>query len=186
MKSVLAVVLMLVCAGCDPYSFRMGEASILDARIRSPLATVDPGKFDFTVRDTGLVTFSRWGASQYVSAMYLRLERGDGMRVSLRPEIGTHIESKGITVTFDRTGSVIDSLGHEIARLPGTGFAQDSLIYLHVYSDSRYLQIIADCDTLLKAHMRMKESDDIIVQALPSSEASLIAPYWEYLEWFAD
>lgn len=162
----------------------MGEGNALDAQIRSPLSTVEQGKYAVTIRDTGMLTLSKYSATQYRTSFYLRLTRGEGASLSARARIGTHIEDRGITMRFDRQGVIVDSSGTKLFERRNIGFAQDSLLEVHLYSDSHIFQAVADCDTIIKMRIGMMESDEMIVQALPNSEVMLMAPNWQFLPWF--
>jgi hypothetical protein len=185
MKYALVILLLCILAGCDPYSFSMGEGNSIGAKIHSPLNTVTKGKSVVRLRDTGIVSFGRYGVTQYHAFFKLRLDRGEGALLSARGNVRDRIIERGMTVRFDRDGVVIDSSGKKLLELKGVGFAQDSLLDVHVYSDARIFQVVADCDTLIRMrYLNTMEPDEMLLQALPNSEVSMITPVWDYLPWY--
>jgi hypothetical protein len=180
----LGLIALLLLVSCNPYRFQMGEGNTIDAEIRSPLSSVERGKYEVTIRDTGILTLGRYSGSQYRMSFYLNLLSGEGATVSARPRVGHIIEDRGITMRFDRDGVRIDSSGVPLIEKKYVGFAQDTMVLVQLYSDSHLFQAISGCDTLIKKKIAMMESDDIIIQPLPNSEVQLIAPQWDYLPWF--
>ncbi|HET6512934.1 MAG TPA: hypothetical protein VFH43_12120 [Candidatus Kapabacteria bacterium] len=185
MRRLLIVLAIFALTGCEPYRFSMGEGNVIGAKIRSPLHTVDKGKFRATVRDTGIISFGRYGVTQFHTTFQLRLDRGEGAILSSRGMVRDHIFDRGISLRFDRDGVEIDSSGKPLRTIAGVGFAQDSLLDVHVFSDAHIFQVVADCDTLIRMrYLRSMEPDEMLLQALPNSEVTMINPVWEYLPWF--
>jgi hypothetical protein len=162
----------------------MGEANSIQGKIRSPLSSVTKGKSAVQLRDTGMISFGRYGVTQFHTYFALRLDQGEGAKLSARGMVRDEIIDRGLTVTFDRDGVKIDSSGKLLLARKGVGFAQDSLLDVHVYSDARIFQIVADCDTLIRMQLRSMEPDEMLLQALPNSTVTLINPVWDYLPWF--
>jgi hypothetical protein len=179
---LLLFCLLLLVVSCNPYRFRMGEGNVLDAQILSRLDKVDKGKYAVALRDTGKIWINRHGVTEYRFVGYLRLDQGDGASIYIRPAIAAQLEDEGVRVALGIGGTVIDSGGKFLARHDRNVFEGDSLIRLEIYNDSEYMQVIADCDTLLRAHVAMKESDDLIFMAHPGSKVLFFAPTWNYLE----
>jgi hypothetical protein len=186
MKHVITASLLLLLMGCgDPYRFSMGEGNFIGAKIRSPLGSVTKGKSVVQLRDTGMISFGRYGVTQFHTTFVLRLDQGEGALLSARGMVRDQIIDRGVTVRFDRDGVVIDSSGKQLLTRKGVGFAQDSLLDVHVYSDAHIFQVVADCDTLIRMrYLRSMEPDEMLLQALPNSTVTLINPVWDYLPWF--
>lgn len=186
MRYALLLLLIVVAAGCgDPYRFTMGEGGVIQAKIRSPLGSVTKGKSMTRLRDTGMISFGRYGVTQFHTTFFLRLERGEGAMLSARGMVRDRIVDRGMSIRFDREGVTIDSSGKRLLERKGVGFAQDSLLEVHVYSDARIFQVVADCDTLIRMrYLKSMEPDEMLLQALPNSEVSMINPVWDYLPWF--
>lgn len=185
MRTLLVLLAVIMVAGCDPYRYTMGESGMIGVKIRSPLHTVKKGKTISSLRDTGIISFARYGVTQYRTRFFLRLDRGEGALLSARGVVRDEIIERGITVRFDREGVEIDSSGKKLLARKGVGFAQDSLLEVYVYSDARIFQVVADCDTLIRMkHLRSLEPDEMLLQALPNSQVSLIRPAWDYHPWF--
>ncbi len=182
----LSILLLLVLVGCgDPYRFSMGHDSAIGVKIRSPLNSVTKGKSLVRLRDTGMISFGRYGVTQFQTRFVLRLDRGEGAMLSSRGLVRDQIVDKGVTVRFDRDGIIIDSSGKRMLERKGVGFAQDSVLDVRVYSDARIFQVVADCDTLIRMrYLKSMEPDEMLLQALPNSEVSMIDPAWDYLPWF--
>jgi hypothetical protein len=185
MRQITILLAAFTLIGCDPYHYTMGEAGYIGVTIRSPLNTVSKGKVVTTLRDTGIISFARYGVTQYRTRFFLRLDRGEGAMLSARGIVRDEIVDRGITLRFDRDGITIDSSGKQLVVRKGLGFAQDSLLDVHVYSDARIFQVVADCDTLIRMkQLRSLEPDEMLLQALPNSQVSLINPVWDYQPWF--
>jgi hypothetical protein len=186
MMKYASILVLLLLVGCgDPYRFTMGEGNSIGAKIRSPLSTVTKGKSIVRLRDTGMILFGRYGVTQFHTTFFLRLDRGEGAVLSARGMVLDQIIDRGITVRFDREGVIIDSSGKRLLERKGVGFAQDSVLDVHVYSDARIFQVVADCDTLIRMrNLRSMEPDEMLLQALPNSEVSMVDPVWDYLPWY--
>lgn len=183
MKRYPAILILLaLTVSCNPYRFRMGEGNVLDVQVLSRLDKIEKGKYAVALRDTGKIWINRHGVTEYRFVGYLRLREGDGVNVWIRPDIGTSIHNEGVRVALTTHGTRVDSAGKDLARLERDLFAPDSVIRLEIMNDSEYLQVIADCDTLVRTHVSMKESDDLLIMAEPSSEVIFFAPSWNYLE----
>ena len=143
---LLLLTLLLLVVSCNPYRFRMGEGNVLDAQILSRLDKVEKGKYAVALRDTGKIWINRHGVTEYRFVSYLRLDRGDGARVFIRPSIATSLEHEGVRVSLNTGGTVIDSGGKTLATFDRDVFQGDSLVRLEIYNDSEYIQVIADCE----------------------------------------
>ena len=120
-----------------------------------------------------------YGATEYLLTMDVKLSRGEGFRILLRPTVEQRdVRDSGIVVTVTRSGVRLDSAGHNFQSLPWVKLPLNSQVPVSLYSDNNFTQVIVGCDTVYKGWSKKIESDDVVVQALESSELQIIDPDW--------
>jgi hypothetical protein len=181
-RFVISIVLVFAMSGCNPYEFHMGGPHIVDAVVITGLHGVDQGGYVATLRDTAAVDLNYYGATQYLISMGIVLKRGEGFRIMLRPVVEQHdVKDSGIIVTATRSGVWLDSSRQIFINRPDVAITQDELVHVELWSENNYMQVVLNCDTVFRGWSHTKESDDIVVQALESSEIQLIDPDWAAL-----
>jgi hypothetical protein len=179
---VLSVVLVLAMSSCNPYEFHMGGPHVVDCVVITSLNGVDQGGYEATLRDTAAVDLNYFGATQYNITMGIVLKRGEGFRIMMRPVVEQHdVKDSGIIVTATRSGVWLDSSHRVFISRPDVEITQDELIHVKLLSENHYMQVIMNCDTVFRGWSNKNESDDVVVQALESSEIQLIQPDWDEL-----
>ncbi len=165
-------------SGCDPYGYYMGEQHLIACRVITSLHSVEQGKFVSTLRDTGAVNLSYFGATQYKIKFDARLDSGQGMRVMLRPVVEQwYVRDSGIVVSITPTGSSVDSGGKTFLRNHKHMDVGATYPFVLI-SENNYTALVMGCDTVYSGLVRMNESDDIVIQSLPKSVVRLINPDW--------
>jgi len=168
--------------GCNPYEFHMGGPHVVDCVVITGLHGVDQGGSVATLRDTAAVDLNYYGATQYLISMGIILKHGEGFRIMLRPVVEQHdVKDSGIVVTATRSGVWLDSSRQIFINRPDVAINQDELIHVQLLSENNYMQVVLNCDTVFRGWSRKNESDDVVVQALASSEIQLINPDWDAL-----
>jgi hypothetical protein len=166
-------------AGCNPYEFKMGTHHVVSCKVLTSLPSVEQGTTTATLHDTGAIGMSYFGATQYDLAMGIRLVRGEGLRILLRPDVEQRdIKDSGIVVTLTRAGSWVDSGQHFFLQRPDLGMPVGQNVPVFLLSENNYTQVVIGCDTVYRGWTRKLESDDIVVQALDKSEVEVIDPDW--------
>ena len=188
MKPVVYSALLLIAfvSGCDPYNnpyqFKMGGPHIVSCEILTSLPGVDHNIDMATLRDTAAIDMNYYGATQYLIMMGVRLRQGEGFRILLRPVVEQRdVRDSGIVLVATRAGTTLDSDAHSIVSRPDVTIAPDQIIHVALLSENNYMQIVLDCDTVFRGFTRIKESDDVVVQALNHSEVDVIKPDWSGL-----
>ena len=174
-----------VCAaltGCTPYEFTMGSRHITRCSVLTSLAGVDQGTRYATLRDTAAIDMNYYGATQYLLTMDVKAMRGEGFRVLLRPVVEQRaVIDSGLILTVTNEGTTLVEHGTLRARRPDVVIRPGQQMHLSLLSENGYLQIALGCDTVFKGTSAIKESDDVVVQALERSEVQLIQPDWSGL-----
>jgi hypothetical protein len=174
--------IFLFMAGCNPYEFRMGGPHVVDCVVITSLHGVDQGGYAATLRDTAALDLNYFGATQYDLSMGIVLKRGEGFRIMMRPVVEQlDVKDSGIIVTATRSGVWLDSSRQIFVSRPDVTINQDELIHVRLLSENNYMQVVLNCDTVFRGWSHTKESDDVVVQALESSEIQLINPDWNAL-----
>jgi len=175
----VAAVLGASLAGCNPYEFKMGGPHIVSCEILTSLGGVDHDETMATLRDTAAIDLNYYGATQYYLTMAARLDHGEGFRVMLRPVVEHRdVKDSGLVVTATRSGVWIDSAGHRVLSRPDILIPTGQVVHVALLSDDHYTQIVFECDTVYRGWTRLKESDDVVVQALEGSQVDVIRPDW--------
>jgi len=174
---------LLATAGCHPYEFDMGGPHVVSCEILTSLPGVDHNMDQATLRDTAAIDMSYYGATQYHIKMGVMLKRGEGFRILVRPVVEYRdVKDSGIIITATQsTGITLDSGHHHFLLRPDVPIAPNQLIHVALMSENNYMQVVFDCDTVYRGWTKLKESDDVVVQALQSSEVQVIQPDWDDL-----
>ncbi len=186
-KVIIATFAMRLLAACNPYEFDMGNQHIVRCKVLTSLPTVDKGRSVTTLHDTGAINMNYYGATQYLLSMDIKLLRGEGFRILLRPVVEQRdVKDSGIVLTVTRSGVWLDSAGmthHPQIFLtrPDVRIANNQQMPISLISENNYTQVVLGCDTVYKGWSRKMESDDVVFQALEGSEIQLIAPDWSGL-----
>jgi hypothetical protein len=169
---------ILLC-GCNPYQFTMGKPHIIECQVLTGLGSVGQGSKVATLRDTGAIDMNHFGATQYLIKMDIKLTRGEGFRIMLRPVVEQRdVRDSGIVVTVTRSGVWLDSARHVFLLRKDVTLQLNNQLPISLLSDDNYTQVVLGCDTVYKGWSKKIESDDIVVQALEGSEVEVIEPDW--------
>ncbi len=173
------LVIALTLAACNPYEFNMGRKHIMVCKVLTSLPSVEQGHNVATLHDTGAINMNYYGATQYLLTMDLRLKRGEGIRILLRPDVEQRdVKDSGMVLTVTRSGTWMSTGRQIIFRRPDVKFQPNELMPISLLSENHYTQVVLGCDTVYKGWSDQMESDDIVVQALEGSEVEVIAPDW--------
>ncbi len=176
---VYALLLIVLSYGCNPYQFVMGGPHLVSCYILTSLPGVDHDANVATLRDTAALDLNYYGATQYLITMGARLDRGDGFRILLRPVVEHRdIPDSGIVLTATTSGVTLDSAGQTILSRPDITISRGQVIHIALLSENNYYQVVFDCDTVIRGWTKLKESDDVVVQALQSSQVDIVHPDW--------
>jgi len=176
---VISVALVLAESGCNPYEFHIGGPHVVDAVVLTSLGGVDQGPYEATLRDTAAIDLNYYGATQYIITMGIVLKHGEGFRIMLRPVVEQHdVKDSGIIVTITRSGVWLDSSQKNFVNRPDVMLTEGKMAHVKLLSENNYTQVVMDCDTIFRGWTNLKESDDVVVQALQSSEIQVVGPDW--------
>ncbi len=171
--------IMAFAVGCHPYEFSMGGPHVVSCEILTSLPGVDHSIEMATLRDTAAIDLSYYGATQYLITMGVRLRHGEGFRILVRPVVEARdVRDSGIIVTATQSYVSLDSGHHRFLTRPDVTVAPDQIIHVALLSENNYMQVVLDCDTVFRGWTKLKESDDVVVQALQGSEVEVIQPDW--------
>jgi hypothetical protein len=183
-RALISIGLLAVfaLAGCHPYEFIMGGPHVVSCEILTSLQGVDHNQDEATLRDTAAVDLSYYGATQYHIKMGVMLAHGEGFRMLLRPVVEYRdVRDSGIIVTMTQSGVTLDSGNHRFLLRPDVRIVPNQIIHVALMSENNYMQVVFDCDTVFRGWTKLKESDDVVVQALQGSEVQVIQPNWDNL-----
>ncbi len=166
-------------AGCNPYEFRMGGPHVTTCEILTSLPGVDHTGMTATLVDTAAIDMNYFGATQYLITMGITLQQGSGYRILLRPVVEARdVKDSGIVVIATRSGISLEQGGHVIVSRPDLMIAPNDPVRVALFSENNYMQVVFNCDTVFRGWTKLKESDDVVVQALEKSQVEIIHPDW--------
>ena len=178
----IGLLTLLAMAGCHPYEFSMGGPHVVSCEILTSLKGVDHDQDEATLRDTAAIDLSYYGATQYHLKMGMLLVPGEGFRILIRPVVEYRdVKDSGIIITATPSGVTLDSGHHQFLTRPDVKVIPNQLVHIALMSENNYMQVVFDCDTVYRGWTKLKESDDVVVQALQGSEVQVIQPDWDDL-----
>ncbi len=178
----IGLLVILAQMGCHPYEFDMGGPHVVSCEILTSLQGVDHTLDGATLRDTAAVDLSYFGATQYHLKMDVVLQHGEGFRILLRPVVEYRdVRDSGIIVTATPSGVSLDSGHHRFLTRSDVTVPLNQIVHVALMSENNYMQVVFNCDTVFRGWTKLKESDDVVVQALPSSEVNVMKPDWDDL-----
>jgi hypothetical protein len=178
-KVVLSALAILLFAGCNPYEFDMGSTHIVRCKVLTSLPTVSQGHSATTLRDTGAIDLNYFGATQYLLTMDVKLLRGTGFRMLLRPVVEQRdVKDSGIVLIVTNNGVWLDSNRQIFLTRRDVQLQPNQQLPILLLSENNFMTVVLGCDTIYKGWSKIKESDDVVVQALEGSEIQVIAPDW--------
>ena len=173
------VLLALFIYACNPYEFNMGRQHIMVCKVLTSLPSVEQGHTIATLHDTGAINMNYFGATQYLITMDVRLNRGEGFRILLRPDVEQRdVKDSGIVLTVTRNGVWMDTVRQTFLKRLDVRLQPNEVLPISLLSENHYTQIVLGCDTIYKGWSKRMESDNVVVQALEGSEVEVIAPDW--------
>ena len=176
---VCAIVSLAGLSACAPYEFTMGGKHITKCSVITSLQGVDQGSRYATIRDTGAVNMNYYGATQYLLTMDMKLVHGEGFRMLIRPVVEQHdVRDSGLVLMVTKNGTWLSEAGKELMRRTDVAIQPGAQMPVSLLSENGYMQIVLGCDTVFKGNSTVKESDDVVVQALEHTEIQLIQPDW--------
>jgi hypothetical protein len=177
-----AIFLLVAVQGCDPTRFMMEGKNPIQCRNYSLLHQVEKTGPNILVHDSGEVCLTVMDLTQFRFSTFVRLLKGDGFVLMMRPRAEEVVLDSGLSLFLSRSHSKLDSSGTMVQDLRQYQVAQDSLTLLTVRSENNLLQVTLGCDTVLKRMTGLKESDDLVFGALQGSEVRLVNPSFQELK----
>ncbi|HWF44713.1 MAG TPA: hypothetical protein VG537_08725 [Candidatus Kapabacteria bacterium] len=176
---ILSTIAVALLAGCNPYQFNMGDPHEVRCQVLTSLSSVDQGYNRAMLHNTGAIDMNYFGATQYLVTMEMKLIRGDGFRIMLRPVVEQRdVRDSGIVLTVTHSGVWLDSASHIFLTRRDVKLEPNTQMPVSLLSDDNYVQIVLGCDTVYKGWSKKMESDDIVIQALPNSDVQILSPDW--------
>jgi hypothetical protein len=183
MKVLFIILLLLVLGGCDPYRFNMLGYNKLKGRIHAPLESVDVSERYFDLKENGCVALELPTATQYSIAFYAKRIEGEGFRILARSRVEETVIDSGVIVTISKNYARADKDNINLSTLKSPGFNDDNVVYVNLYNDEKYLQVVIGCDTLLKYFPKENPApDDIVISSIGQSTIRIYTPEWKDLE----
>jgi hypothetical protein len=182
MKQITKLALLSVLpfvAACNPYDYQMNAGHIISCRVLTPLPTVEQGSLVTTLHDSGAINMSYYGATEYVVSMDMKLVKGSGFRVLIRPDVEQrNVLDSGIVVTVTPHGTTLDSAHHTFLERSDIRMAEGAQLPMSILSENNLMQVVLGCDTVYKGWTKKMESDDVVIESMPGSEVLVIRPDW--------
>ena len=176
---LLAFLVAIMCYGCNPYQFIMGGPHVVSCEILTSLPGVEHNSYMATLTDTAALDLNYYGATQYYLTMGVRIRRGQGFRILLRPVVEhKDIRDSGIIVIATTSGVSLEDSGRIVLSRPEAAVASGQIIRVALLSENNYYQVTFDCDTIVRGWSKRNESDDVVIQALQNSRVDVIHPDW--------
>ena len=182
MKKFFIISLVFLLAGCDPYRFKMLGYTNLKGRIHSSLESVDVEQQYFDVKKNGCVSLELPTATQYSISFYAQIKSGDGFRVLARSRVEETLIDSGVVVTIARSYASANKDGKNLSALKAPAFSNENVVFVNLYNDEKYLQVVIGCDTLLKYYPEGPAPDDIVITSIGNSTTRIFTPIWKDLE----
>ena len=180
----------MLFASCDPSRFLLeSKHNAVLCRIYSPISTVEHNTTQFVVSDGGSVDMCVPQLTQYHIAMNVSLLEGEGMVIMMRPIAQETVVDSGLALHLGKTHSYLDSAGRMIKDMPEVRLREKKNEIITLLSENNELEVTIGCDTILKRHTALKESDDVVIAAYPSSKVRIVSPSWKEIpkdEWKDD
>lgn len=156
--------------------------SDLKGRIHSSLESVKVEQQYVDVFENGCVALELSTATQYSISFYAQIQNGEGFRVLARSRVEETLIDSGVVVSISKAYARADKDGKNLSTLPSPGFNKDNVVFINLYNDEKYLQVIVGCDTLLKYHPKGPAPDDLVITSIGKSSTRIFTPVWKDLE----
>jgi hypothetical protein len=182
MKKLFIIALTFLLAGCDPYRFKMLGHHNLKGRIHSSLESVNVEEKYFDIFENGSVALELPTATQYSISFYAKIISGEGFRVHARSRVEETLIDSGVVVSISEKYARADKDGKNLSTLRSPGFSNDKVVFVNLYNDEKYLQVIIGCDTLLKYYPEGPAPDDLVITSIGKSDTRIFTPIWKDLE----
>jgi len=154
----------------------------LKGRIHSPLESVDVEQQYFDIKENGCVALELPTATQYSISFYAQIQNGEGFRVLAHSRVEETLIDSGVVVSISDKYARADKDGKNLSALKPPGFGNDNVVFINLYNDEKYLQVIIGCDTLLKYHPDGAAPDDLVITSIGKSSTRIFTPVWKDLE----
>lgn len=182
MRKLYIISLALLLVGCDPYRFKMLGHTNLKGRIHSSLESVNVEEKYFDIFENGCVALELPTATQYSISFYAQIKSGEGFRVLARSRVEETLIDSGVVISISHNYATADKDEKNLSVLKSPGFSNDNIVFVNLYNDEKYLQVIVGCDTLLKYHPKGPAPDDLVITSIDSSTTRIYTPVWRDLE----
>lgn len=182
MRKLYIISLALLLVGCDPYRFKMLGHTNLKGRIHSSLESVNVEEKYFDIFENGCVALELPTATQYSISFYAQIKSGEGFRVLARSRVEETLIDSGVVISISHSYAAADKDGKNLSVLKSPGFSNDNVVFVNLYNDEKYLQVVIGCDTLLKYYAEGPAPDDIVITSIGKSTTRMFTPIWKDLE----
>lgn len=183
MRIIFLVVLPLLVISCDPYRFTILGHSKIKGRIHSPLESVDVNERYFDVHENGCVSLTLPTATQYSISFHAKLLDGEGFRILARSRVEETVIDSGVVISIRKNNTSVEKHGIALSANTNIDINTENEVFINLYNDEKYLQVILDCDTILMYHdLESRACDDIVITSIGKSSTRIYDPQWKDLE----
>ena len=156
--------------------------SNLKGRIHSPLESVEVEEKYFDIFENGCVALELPTATQYSITFYAQIHSGEGFRVLARSRVEETLIDSGVVISITDNYARADKDGKNLSSMKSPDFNNDNIVFVGLYNDEKYLQVIIGCDTLLKYHPEGPAPDDLVITSIGKGNTRIFTPLWKDLE----
>ncbi len=154
----------------------------LKGRIHSSLETVHVEEKYFDICENGCVALELPTATQYSISFYAQIKSGEGFRILARSRVEETLIDSGVVVSVSDKYVSADKDEKNLSSLKSPDFNNDNVVFVNLYNDEKYLQVVIGCDTLLKYHPEGPATDDLVITSIGKSSTRIFTPVWKDLE----
>lgn len=154
----------------------------LKGRIHSSLESVNVEEKYFDMYENSCVALELPTATQYSISFYAQIKSGEGFRVLARSWVEETLIDSGVIVSVSDKYASANKDGKNLSSLKSPSFNNDNVVFVNLYNDEKYLQVIIGCDTLLKYHPEGPAPDDLVITSIGKSSTRIFTPVWKDLE----
>jgi hypothetical protein len=182
--AILAIILILFISSCQPDKFSLNkhEAYPVGGMIMGNLDSVDVyGQNAFRLYPGGAVAIRVTSLTQFSADFTVELEKGSGVRFSIRTVSNNFEERPSLTLDLRNDGYIIEDRSISSKQSDSVKLMPGSPLRLIIENDGKYLSIKTDCSLIYKNPEELPSTEYLVIESIGESQVKIFGIEFSYV-----
>jgi hypothetical protein len=182
--AIMAIILILFVSSCQPDKFSLNkhEAYPIGGLIIGNLDSVDVfGRNAFRLYPGGAVAIRVTSLTQFSSDFTIELEKGTGVRFSVRTVSNNFENHPSLTLDLRKDGYIIGGFGKTNQQSDSIKLEPNSPMRLFLENDGKFIIIKTDCSLIYKNPEELPSTEYLVIESIDDSQVKFTGIEFVYV-----